>query len=293
MKKSAYISQISLTIIFIILCALVLIPFLTVVSISLSSEADISAFGYSIIPRNLDLSAYSFIFNNPGSIISAYRVTIIFSVIGTILSILLMAMAAYPLSKRTMPFRRGFSFYFYFTMLFGGGLVPTYILITQYLHLGDKIWVYILPGLISPWYIFLMRTFFQGLPEEMMEAALIDGASEYQIFFRMVLPLSKPVIASVGLFGFLIRWNDWMTALLYIDKQSLISLQYLLQRIMRNLEVLQNFEMSGGQLMSAADIPSETVRMAMAVVVAGPALVIFPFFQKYFVKGLTVGSVKG
>jgi putative aldouronate transport system permease protein len=271
----------------------VIVPFLTTLGISLSNEKDISDFGYRIFPARFDLSAYRFIFKNPKSIISAYRVTAVSSVAGTFLSVLLTAMAAYPLSKRALPCRYGFSLYFYFTMLFGGGMAPTYILLTQYLRLGDTIWVYILPGLISPWYVFLMRTFFQGLPEEMLEAAHIDGASEYQIFFRMVLPLSKPVIATVALFGFLLRWNDWTTALLYIDNQNLVSLQYLLQRIMRNLEILQNFEAGGGQLVSAAEIPSETVRMAMAVVVAGPALAVFPFFQKYFVKGLTVGSVKG
>lgn len=211
-----------------------------------------------------------------------------------ILGVLLMAMIAYPLSKRNMKGKRAISFYLYFTMLFNGGLVPTYILITQYLHLDDTIWVYILPGLISPWYVFMMRTFFQGIPEEIFESARIDGASQYNIFFRFVLPLSKPVLATIALFLFLGQWNNWYTAMLYINqREDLVSLQYLLQRIMQNIDLLQNSDMLSNQLISVQDIPSESARMAMAIIVAGPALVIFPFFQKYFTKGLTVGAVKG
>ena len=180
-------------------------------------------------------------------------------------------------------------------MLFGGGLVPSYILITQYLHLDDTIWVYILPSIVSPWYIFMMRTFFQGIPEEIFESAQIDGASQYSIYSRFVIPLSKPVLATIALFTFLGLWNNWYTSMLYINRRDdLISLQYLLQRIMQNITLLQQTESLGGnQLISIQDIPSESARMAMAVIVAGPALVIFPFFQKYFTKGLTVGSVKG
>lgn len=153
--------------------------------------------------------------------------------------------------------------------------------------------MYVLPSLFNVWYIFMMRTFFAGTPEEIYESALIDGANEYRIFFTMVLPLSKPVVATIALFMFLAKWNDWMTALLYIDNQRLVSLQYLLQRILKNIELLQDLQAGSLEAKAAADIPAETVRMAMAVVVAGPALVVFPFFQKYFVKGLTVGSVKG
>jgi len=178
-------------------------------------------------------------------------------------------------------------------MLFSGGLVPTYILYTQYLNLDDTIWVYILPALVNPWYLFMVRTFFADIPEAIIESAYIDGANEYTIFFRFVLPLSKPVLATIALFVFLGKWNDWYTSMLYINKENLVSLQYLLQRIMKNLEALQNASMMGTTIVNSADIPSETTRMAMAIVVAGPVLVIFPFFQKYFVRGMTVGSVKG
>ncbi len=291
MKKKHKNRQIGLILFLTILSVLIALPFLILVSISLSEEERILSEGYGLLPRGLDFSAYEFVFKNPASILQAYAVTAEFSVITMVLSVLLMALLAYPLSRREFKGKKGISLYIYFTMLFSGGLVPTYMVITQFLHLGDTIWVYILPSLISPWYVFMMRTFFQGIPNEISESARIDGAGHYTIFFRMILPLSKPVLATVALFMFLAKWNDWYTAMLYINKESLVSLQYMLQRIMDNIKLLQ--EMPSGMTVNIAEIPSETIRMAMAVVVAGPALLVFPFFQKYFVKGLTVGSVKG
>lgn len=283
-----------LTLVFILLCAAVIIPFLMLVSISFSSEKSVIEYGYGLIPKEFSLDAYKYVFKNPKAIIDAYKVTAIFSISKMVLAVVFTSMIAYPLSRRNLKGRRAISFYLYFTMLFGGGLVPTYILITQYLHLGDTMWVYILPGLVSPWYVFMMRTFFQDLPEEMIESAVIDGAGEYTIYAKFIIPLSKPVLATIGLMTFLAMWNDWYTSMLYINKQELESLQYLLQKIMLNLKLLQDSSMNpGASMVSLKDIPSETVRMAMAIVVAGPALVVFPFFQKYFVRGLTVGSVKG
>ena len=180
----------------------------------------------------------------------------------------------------------------YFTTLFNGGLVPTYILITQYLHLGDNLLVYILPGLISPWYVFMLRTFMQGIPNEMREAVKIDGGNEFVIFFKIILPLSKASLAAVALFVFLGKWNDWYTAMLYINNDKLISLQYMLQRILQNLQLLKEMQNMGLNV-AVEEVPTETVRMALAVLVAGPALFVFPFFQKYFVRGVTVGGVKG
>lgn len=296
MKKKNLRFQIILNIIFILMCALVIFPFILLVSTSLSSESDIVKCGYSVIPRHIDFSAYRYVFKNPASILQAYKTTAIFSFASMFLNVLFMSMIAYPLSKKDLKGKNFISFYLYFTMLFGGGLVPTYILNTQYLHLDDTIWIYILPGLINPWYVFMMRTFFQGLPEEVFESAKIDGASQYGIYLRFVLPLSKPVLATVALFTFLGQWNNWYTSMLYINvRQDLVSLQYLLQRIMQNIKLIQEFDpiLSNQIKVSLQDLPSETVRMAMAVIVAGPALVIFPFFQKYFTKGLTVGAVKG
>lgn len=293
MKKKSFLSQGFLNLFFIILCALIIIPFLLLVSISISNEADISAFGYSLWPKNIDFSAYSYVFKNPTRILKAYGVTGIFSVVSMVFGVLLMAMLAYPLSRKSLKGRRGLSLLLYFTMLFSGGMVPSYILITKYLHLNDTIWVYILPSLIVPWYVFMIRTFFQGIPEEIIESVYIDGGSEYVVFWRIVIPLSKPVIATIMLFIFLNKWNDWSTAILYIDNPDLYSLQYLLQKIMEDIKLLIDNPQNAFMLQSTVEIPGETVRMAMAVIVAGPALIVFPFFQKYFVKGITVGSVKG
>lgn len=291
--KSEKIGQWLLTLLFIVLCAFIIYPFLLLVGISFTSESAIGKFGYRLIPSEWSLEAYKYVFNNPKAILNAYKITALYSVIAMILSVLLMSMMAFPLTRREMKSRRALSFFLYFTMLFSGGLVPTYILITKYLHLNDTIWVYIIPSLISPWHVFMIRTFFQGLPEEIFESVKLDGGTIYTIFFRFVLPLSKPVLATVALLTFLGKWNDWNTALLYIEKENLMSLQYLLQRIMQNLELLKSLDGNMNLTGEMANIPSETVRMAMAIVVAGPALVVFPFFQKYFVKGLTVGSVKG
>lgn len=292
-KKKKYLPQICLNLLFVILVGLVVFPLLLVIAVSLSSEADIAQYGYRLIPKSIDLSAYKFVMKNPATILNAYKVTAIFSFSSMVLSVLLMGMMAYVLSKRDLPGKNAMSFFLYFPMLFSGGLVPTYILITQYLHMTDTIWVYIIPGLISAWYTFMMRTFFTGIPYEITEAAVMDGSSEYGIFFRIILPLSKPVLATVALFVFLGKWNDWNTSMLYINDTKLFSLQYMLQRILKNIELLQMETNNINLLVEISKIPTETVRMAMAIVVAGPVLVIFPFFQKYFVKGLTVGSVKG
>jgi len=288
MKKKP---QILLTLSLVILCLIIIVPFILVVSISLSNENDIVDYGYKFIPMHLDLAAYKYVFKNPVSVLNAYKITIFYSVVSMVLSVLVMAMLAFALSRRGLKGRGAMSFYVYFTMLFSGGMVPGYILISQYLHLSDTIWVYIVVGLMSPWYVFMLMTFFQGIPYELSEAAMIDGASEYRIFFQIILPLSKPVLATVALNMFLTKWNDWQTSLLYITDETKFSLQYLLQRIMLNLQIMQQDPSMATYFEET--IPAETVRMAMAVVVAGPALFVFPFFQKYFVKGLTVGGVKG
>ena len=275
------------------LCALIIYPLWMLISVSLSSEADIAEYGYLLIPKKIDLAAYKYVFSNPTAIVDAYKVTFIFSVASMVLSVLLQSMIAYPLSKRTFTARRALSFYLYFTMLFSGGMVPSYILNTRYLHLDDTIWIYILHGLVSPWNVFMMRTFFSQIPSEIGESVTVDGGSEFRIYWQFILPLSKPVLATIALLTFLGKWNSWSESMLYINNPKLYSLQFLLQEIMEKVELLQNQNVGMNVQINVADIPSETARMAMAMVVAGPALIVFPFFQKYFVKGLTVGSVKG
>ena len=278
--------------IFIIICAIVLYPFLLLVSVSFSRETDVIYNGFKLIPEHFDLSAYKYVFSNPTTVLNAYKVTGIFSVASMVFSTLLIAMIAYPLSSPKLRCKKQLSFYLYFTMLFHGGLVPSYILITQYLHLNDTIWVYILPSLISPWHVFMMRTFFADIPPALIESMKIDGASEFKIFRTLIIPLSKPVIATVALLHFLAKWNDWYTSMLYINNQELISLQYLLQKILRDIDFMTENTNTFVDL-DISKIPTTTVQMAMAMIVAGPAMFVFPFFQKYFVKGLTVGSVKG
>jgi putative aldouronate transport system permease protein len=276
-----------------IIAVLMVIPFVIALSVSFSNESDIVQNGYNIFPRVFDLTAYRYVFQNNVAIIQAYQVTVFTSVVSTLSGTLFMAMLAYPLSQKAFRGRRFINLMVYLTMLFNGGLVPIYILNTRYLQLNNTIWIYIIPLLINPWYVFLMRTFFIRIPEEIHESAVIDGIGEFRFLFTMLLPLSKPVLAAVALFTFLARWNEWFQALLYIDEERLFSLQFLLQRMINNVRLLQQLSTFQGIPMGTIRLPQETVRMAMAVVAAGPALLVFPFFQRYFVKGLTVGSIKG
>lgn len=289
----ARVGRVALHTVLIILSMAVILPFLLMVSVSFSSEKDVVTEGYKLIPKNFDLSAYKYVFETPEVILRAYGVTIFSTIAGTLLGLVMMTLIAYPLSRKDLPGKQGVSFILFFTMLFSGGLAATYIVITKYYHLGDTLWVYILPAAVSPWHVFMIRTFFSGVPEEMIESARLDGAGEYRILFQMVLPISTPVLATVGLMTSLGRWNDWQTSMLYITDPDLISLQYFLQRIMENLKVMQRQMLEAGSKVNVAEIPGETARMAMAVVAAGPMIFIFPFLQKYFVKGLTIGSVKG
>ena len=287
------IGQIILNALFIVMAVAVVIPFIILVSVSLSNETDISYFGYRLIPKQIDLTAYRYVFKHPKTILDAYKVTAIFSFVSMILSTVVTSLFAYPLSRKIFKQRNKLSLFMYFTTMFSGGLVPTYILITQYLHLANTIWVYIIPGMFGVWGAFVMRTFFNGLPDSLIESAYMDGAGEYRILFQIVYPLSTPVLATMAVGTFLGKWNDWNTSMLYIDDSKLYSLQYMLQRIIQNLTLLQNNEEAAMLFSDAAEVPAETVRMAMAVVVAGPILFVFPFFQKYFTKGMVMGSVKG
>lgn len=292
-KKKIEISQIVINIILILMCCAMLYPLLLCLGVSFSDERDILTYGYKLIPEHFDLSGYKYVFKNSKMVIDAYAVTIFVSVASTLLTIVTNSLMAYPLSRREFKYRKFLNYYFYFTCLFSGGLVPQYILYTQYLHLDDTIWVFIIPCLVGAWTIFYYRASFQSIPEEIVESAVLDGASEWRILFTFMIPLSKPVIATMSLQFFMAKWNDWYTSMLYInDRQELILLQYLLQKIMLNMNLLKSGTTSA-QYLQSAQIPSETARMAMMFVVAGPALVIFPFFQKYFVKGMIVGSVKG
>ena len=283
------------TIYFIVFSLCFILPFVLIISSSLTEEQALLENGYQLIPSDFSFDAYQFIMRSPGQLLNSYKVTILYSLIGTVLSMIVMTLMAYPLSRSNYKYKKQVTFFVIFTMLFSGGLIPTYILMTKYLHLQDNIWVYILPNLANAFHIIVIRSFFQGLPPSLVESAKIDGASELKVFCKIVIPLSKPVIATVSLLNLLSRWNDWNTALIYIRSKELYSLQYLLQQILREVQFIKDMAESSpvaGINVNLTQLPSETIRFAMCIVAAGPMLIIFPFFQKYFAKGLTVGAVK-
>ncbi len=290
--KKKNLGQLFLYVFFIIVAILYICPLMVVISASLTTEKSLTGTGFSLLPLEFTLEAYKAVFEHPEQIIDSYIVTILFSGIGTALSVLIMGLAAYPLSRDTFRLKNIITFYFFFTMLFGGGMVPSYILNTRYLHLNDTIWIYILPSLVSAYSLIIIKTSYRSIPVELIEAAKIDGGSEMFICFRIIMPLSKATLASIGFLKLVGAWNEWFTATIYIRNPKLYSLQYLLQRILREIEyVKQMAELNS--FADAANLPAETVRYAMAIVAAGPMLVVFPFFQKYFVKGMTIGAVKG
>ncbi|MBQ3553683.1 MAG: carbohydrate ABC transporter permease [Clostridia bacterium] len=294
MRKKFFNYRLIINLFFILMCVTFIVPMLYVISISFSSNASIDASGYSLIPTEWSLDAYRYVFRNPEQVLNSYKTTIFASVVGSFLSVFVMALMAYPLSRPNFVFKKPITFFVFFTMLFGGGLIPSYILNTQYLGLANSIWIYILPGLASAWHIIIIRTFFQQLPPALVEAAKIDGAREMRVFFTIILPLSKPVLASVLFMMLTAKWNDWQTSLIYIRDETLYTLQYTLQKVLNEVEFLKNLAKSGEfNVTINADVPTEPMRFALVIVAAGPMLVVFPFFQKYFSKGLTVGAVKG
>lgn len=273
---------------FAILC---LIPFLIVIGSSLTSESSIIKYGYSLWPKEFSLDSYRTIFKNPLIIIRSYGVTILVTVIGTTASVFLNTMTGYVLQRKDFEWRNKLSFYFFFTTLFSGGLMPWYILCVQYLHLKDTIWAMILPGVVSVWNILLVKGFMAGIPFELTESAKIDGAGDFSIFIKLIWPLSKPVIATIGLFTALTYWNDWYNSMLFINNEKLYSLQYQLYKLVNDAQALKNIAAESGMVIDS--VPIESTKMALTVVVTGPIILLYPFVQRYFVKGLTLGAVKG
>ncbi len=281
--------------IMIFLAFMCIYPFLVIVGSSFASQESIVNFGYRIFPKPASLEAYRTIFANPGQLVDAYTVTMIVTIVQTLGGLILTSTLGYVLCRKDYPYRGFLGFYVFFTMLFNGGLVPSYILISNWLGLQDSIWALIIPGMCTAWNVMLMKGFFQSIPTALIESAKIDGASEFRIFLQIIVPLSKPAFATIGLLMVLTGWNAWYSSLLYITSENKVMLQYLLMKIMKNIEFMQSAE--GQQLTGTVnvqtEVPSQALRMAMAVLTTGPILIVFPFFQKYFTKGLTVGSVKG
>lgn len=268
-----------------------LIPFIIMLSGSFSSEQALRFEGFGLLPKDFSLAAYALIFKTPMKVIKAYGVSIFITVTGTLGGLLLTTLTAYVLSRKDFKYRNAFSFFFYFTTLFNGGMVCTYIFYIQYLHLKDNLLALILPGMFNVFYLLIMRTFASSIPSALIEAAKIDGAGEIRTFFQIVLPLLKSGMATIGLFLALGYWNDWYNAMLYINSEDLYPLQYMLYSLMQKTQALAGI--AGDVGISVADLPSNSLKMAMAVVATGPILLVYPFVQKYFVKGVAVGSVKG
>ncbi|MBO5197951.1 MAG: carbohydrate ABC transporter permease [Lachnospiraceae bacterium] len=270
-----------------------LIPFITVVSASFSSELDLARYGFRVLPKKWDLTAYKYLFENPKMVLNAYGVTIFITVVGTVFGVLFMAMVAFCLARSSMKLKSVLTFYIYFPTLFSGGLTASYIINTQYLNLTNSLAALVAPGLINIFNVFMIRTFLKQQPASLFEAAKIDGASEYAIFFRIALPLAKPVLATVAFLTALDKWNEWYNSMLYIRDNDKITLQHMLQRMMNNINVLMENMDNIPMGVNLADIPGENLRMAMLIVSIGPMMCFFPFFQKYFTKGMTVGAIKG
>lgn len=272
------------------------IPFLFVVIISLTSETSLVTNGYRFWPKEFSFEAYTYIFNGEMSdkIIRAFGVTVFITVFGTFVNATMTSLYAYVISRSNFPFRKFFTIFALITMLFAPGMVANYLVMTNLLHLKDTIWALILPLALGPFNILVMRTFFKKtVPDSIIESARIDGASEMKIFVKIVLPLAIPGIATISLFAALSYWNDWFNALLYIQNDNLVPVQYLLMKVQNNLDYLAQNSRMGSQIAGGlAALPSESARMAIVVISTLPIAIAYPFFQKHFVGGLTIGGVK-
>ncbi|MDO4283894.1 MAG: carbohydrate ABC transporter permease [Eubacteriales bacterium] len=291
MKKKWSGKSVVLYAVLIFLCILWIIPVLFIFSLSVTPETSLAEVGYRLIPKEFTLDAYTYIIKNPGQILNSYKISIIVTIIGTVAGLFVTTGIAYAMSRKDFACSRHITRFMTFALLFHGGLIPTYIVVTQWLHLGNTLWVLILTMLVSPWNVFLMRSFLAGIPTELLEASFIDGAGETQTYFQIVLPLAKPGLATVGLLILFGYWNDWYQGMLYIDDMKLVPLQLLLYKIISNIQfILQNSFYTASQ---SGSFPTIAARMATCVIAIAPMLFAFPFFQKYLSKGLTLGSVKG
>jgi putative aldouronate transport system permease protein len=280
---------------FIVLALLTFLPLLFVIIISISSDASIAQNGYSFFPKEFSTSAYEYLWTSRAYIGRAFLNSVFITIVGTLLGLFLMSTMGYALSRPNYYLRKFYTWLIFIPMLFGGGLVATYMINTQIFGFRNNILALILPGACSGWYIIIMRTFFQTtVPDSIIESGKIDGASQLRIFFRLVLPISLPVIATIGLFMTFSYWNAWYGAMLYLNsnRRDLYPLQYVLISIEKNIDFLTRNEgnISG---IAMVNLPTETIRMAIVTVVVLPIACSYPFFQRYFVTGLTIGAVKG
>lgn len=278
--------------IFLTICALA--PFILLIMSSLTDEQALLMDGYNFIPSKMSTYAYEYVLTKSTAVVRGYGISFMVTAIGTTCNLLLTTLYAYPLSRRELPGRNIFAFYLFFTMLFSGGLVPSYMMWTQTFHIRNTIFALLVPGLLmNAFNVIMMRTYFTAnIPDAVVEAARVDGASEFRILFGIVLPMALPILATIGLLVGLAYWNDWMNGLYYLNDDRMYSIQVLLMRIQRDLEMLRQAAQAGGSV-NTADLPSTSVRMALTVMGILPIMIMYPFMQKYFVKGIAIGAVKG
>jgi len=274
------------------------LPILLIYISSFTAEQAITRNGFSLFPEEWSIEAYAMLFQDSiRQIAIAYRNSAVLTVVGTVLSLFIMTMYGYAISRRDFKPRRFLTFYAYFTMLFSGGMVASYIVNTTIFGLRDTFWILLLPGLCGAYNIIVLKTFFSSAGNEaLIEAAKIDGAGEFRIYAQIILPISKPALATIGLFTAIAYFSQWFNVLMYIDDEDLWTIQYLLQRTMKNIQYLRDnpdIAMSEEGVEMLAKLPDESAKMALTVITMTPVLAFYPFFQKYFVKGLTLGSVKG
>ena len=275
-------------------CILTLFPIYIIVISSVSSEASLLANGYRLWPEEFSTLAYKFLFSQGSIVITAYKNTIISTVAGTVLSVVMVGLYAYPLSRDNFKFKTFFTFFAFFTMLFGGGLVSYYMVTRQILQIQNSLWALFLPSAFSPFWVIVMRTFYKmNVPNEIIESARMDGASEWRTFFLIVMPLAVPGLATVALFSAIGIWNNFFNCLLLVDEAQYYSLQFTIYTTLNNIRfLLENADKLQG-VVNLSELPSQTFRMAMAVVTIGPIIFAYPFFQRYFIRGLTIGALKG
>ena len=276
----------------------IVLPFILLFMSSITSESALVRDGYSFFPKEFSIHAYKFIWDNAANVFRAYVITILVTVIGTSINVAMSALLAYPLSLKNLPGKRILNFYIFFTMLFNGGLVPTYLMYTGIFHINNTLLAYIVPGLLmSAMNVMLIRTFFAtSIPDALFEAAQIDGASQFQIFFKIVLPLGKPILIAMGLLSGLGYWNDWTNGLYYLsgnEGQKLYSIQNLLNQMITDIQYLASGKVTGNIGAEVAKLPTTSIRMAIAFIAMLPLFIIYPFLQKYFAEGITLGAVKG
>ncbi len=283
------------TILLTVLVIITLLPILLIVIASFTEEQTLIRDGYTFFPKNFSLDAYYYMVKQGAVIVRAYGVSIFVTVVGTCLSVLLTTMLAYPMSRKSFKFRNALAFFVFFTMLFNGGIVPSYIMWTKFLHIKDTIWALIIPNyLVTAFNVILVKNFYQNsIPDSLVEAAQIDGASEFTIFRKIMFPLAVPTVATISLFTGICYWNDWTNGLYYISDEKLYSIQLLLMKIMNNIQALRSNSTAALLGTGTVDLPGTSIRMAMAVIGILPILLIYPFVQKYLVKGVVVGAVKG